>query len=138
MAEYASRTRVPADKTRLQIEELMRKRGADQFFSGADGQRAVLAFRLNGRHIRFVLPLEGLRSEQQRMARWRALWLVTKAKLEAIDIGILTLEEAFLADTILPNRQTVAEVMLPQIEDAYRSGEMPKLLPWYGSAAEPK
>ena len=30
MAEYARRTKVPADRTRLQIEELMRKRGADQ------------------------------------------------------------------------------------------------------------
>ena len=133
MAEYAARTRVPAEKTRLQIEELMRKRGADQFFSGSDGERAVLAFRLKGRHIRFVMPLAGARSQQQTWARWRALWLVIKAKLEAIDIGILTLEEAFLADTILPNKQTVAEVMLPQIEGAYASGQMPKLLPWHGT-----
>lgn len=64
MAEYAARTKVPADKTRIDIETMMRRRGADQFFSGADGERALLAFRLNGRHIRFVLPLAGVRSEQ--------------------------------------------------------------------------
>jgi hypothetical protein len=66
------------------------------------------------------------------MARWRALFLVIKAKLEAIDVGILTIEEAFLADTVLPDRHTVAEVMLPQIEGAYTSGTMPPLLPYFG------
>lgn len=132
MPEYAARTKVPADRTRLQIEEMMRKRGADQFFSGADSERAVLAFRLNGRHIRFVLPLETTKTQQRYWARWRAMFLVIKAKLEAVDIGILTVEEAFLGDTILPDRRTVAETMLPQIEVAYTSGEMPKLLPWHG------
>jgi hypothetical protein len=132
MAEYAARTKVPADRTRLEIEALMKRRGADQFFSGADGERAVLAFRLNGRHIRFSLPLADTRSEQHRRSRWRALLLVIKAKLEAIDIGILTVENAFLADTVLPDRQTVAEYMAPQIEAAYASGQMPKLLPWHG------
>ena len=112
----------------------MRRRGADQFFSGGDNERAMLAFRLHGRHMRFMLPLDGCRTEQQRMARWRALWLVIKAKLEAIDIGITTIEEAFLAETILPDRSTVAETMLPQIESAYSTGTMPPLLPYYGAS----
>ena len=129
---FAKRTKVPADATRLQIEEMMRRRGADQFFSGGDEVRAMLAFRLGGRHIRFMLPLQGCRTRQQVMARWRALWLVVKAKLEAVDIGILTIEEAFIADTVLPDRQTVAEVMLPQVESAYRDGKMPPLLEYHG------
>lgn len=133
VTEYARRTKVPAERTRLQIEEMMRKRGADQFFGGGDNERAMLAFRLRGRHMRFMLPLDGCRTEQQRKARWRALWLVIKAKLEAIDVGITTIEEAFLAETILPDRSTVAETMLPQIESAYRSGTMPPLLPYYGT-----
>lgn len=132
MPEYAARTKVPADKTRLEIEAMMRGRGADQFFSGADADRAVLAFRLNGRHIRFTMPLGDARSEQHRRSRWRALLLVIKAKLEAIDIGILTIEDAFLADTVLPDRRTVAEIMQPQIESAYSTGKMPPLLPYYG------
>jgi hypothetical protein len=133
---YAARTTVPADQTRLQIEDMMRKHGADQFFSGADNDRAILAFRIKGRHMRFVLPLGDARTKQQVMARWRALWLVVKARLEAIDIGISTLEEAFLAETVLPDRTTVAETMLPQIENAYRSGTMPPLLPYYGGTEE--
>jgi hypothetical protein len=132
MAEYAARTRVPAEKTRHDIETLMRRRGADQFFSGQEAGRALLAFRLNGRHLRFVLPLD-VRSEQQMRSRWRALLLVIKAKLEAVDIGITTVEEAFLGETVLPDRRTVTEVMLPQIEQAYESGSMPPLLPFYGN-----
>ncbi len=42
MAEYAARTKVPAERTRIEIEGLMRKRGADQFFSGGDSERAML------------------------------------------------------------------------------------------------
>ncbi len=132
MAEYAARTKIPAERTRLDIEALMKRRGADQFFSGDDGKTAILAFRLRGRHIRFSLPLSGARSAQQVRSRWRALLLVIKAKLEAIDIGILTLEDAFLAETILPDKQTVADYIRPQITAAYKSGEMPKALPYYG------
>jgi hypothetical protein len=131
MAEYAARTKIPAERTRLDIEAMMQKRGADQFFSGNDGKIAMLAFRLHGRHIRFSLPLVGARSAQQVRSRWRGLLLVIKAKLEAIDLGILTLEDAFIGETVLPDRQTVAEYMRPQIAAAYKSGEMPKALPYY-------
>ena len=84
------------------------------------------------RSARFALPLGDARNEQHRKSRWRALYLVIKAKLEAVDIGITTIEEAFLADTVLPDRRTVAEVMQPQIESAYSTGNMPPLLPYHG------
>jgi hypothetical protein len=128
---YAARTKVPANRTRLEIEALMKKRGADQFLSGDDGKRAILAFRLKGRQLRFTLPLATARNEQQIRSRWRALLLVIKAKLEAIDIGILTIEDAFLAETVLPDRSTVAEHMAPQIEAAYATGKMPPRLPYH-------
>jgi len=134
-ANYARRTKVPPERTRIEIEDLMRKRGADQFFSAADARRVWLAFRINGRHIRFTLPLPEHPSAQLVRSRWRALLLVVKAKLEAVDIGITTLEEAFIGETVLPDRQTVAEYMHPQIESAYASGKMPPLLPWYGKEA---
>jgi len=135
MGEYAARTKVPAERTRLEIEHIMQQRGADQFFSGADKDRAMLAFRIRERHMRFTLPLAGSRSPQQVNSRWRALLLVIKARLEAIDLGIMTFEEAFLAETVLPDRSTVAETMLPQIESAYVTGKMPPLLEWGGGNA---
>jgi hypothetical protein len=127
MAEYAARTKIPAERTRLDIEAMMKKRGADQFFSGDDGKTAILAFRLHGRHIRFSLPLT--RTAQQVRSRWRALWLVIKAKLEAIDIGILTLEDAFLSETVLPDRQTVAEYMRPKSRQPTTAGKCQRHCP---------
>ena len=54
-----------------------------------------------------------------------------KAKLEAIHQGISSIEREFLADTIMPDGQTVAEWVEPQLAKAYESGQMPKLLPDY-------
>ena len=61
--------------------------------------------------------------------RWRALVLIVKAKLEAIEAGISTLEREFLADIIMPNNQTVGQWLAPQIEQVYLTGKMPPLLP---------
>ena len=61
--------------------------------------------------------------------RWRALLLVVKAKLEAVDVGITSFDEEFLAFTVLPDGSTAGDWMLPQIESAYDVGEMPKMLP---------
>ena len=65
--------------------------------------------------------------------RWRALLLVIKAKLEAVTAGISTIETEFLANIVLPDNTTAGEWMLPQIDRAYRTDEMPPLLPAAGS-----
>ena len=68
-----------------------------------------------------------------RRQRWRALVLIVKAKLEAIESGIATFEAEFLPYTVLPNKQTVDEWLGPKIEYVYEKGimppEMPGLLP---------
>ncbi|MCF7821873.1 MAG: hypothetical protein K9M17_05480 [Mariprofundaceae bacterium] len=60
---------------------------------------------------------------------WRALNLVVKAKLEAVESGITTFEDEFLAHIMLPDGSTVGHLMRPQLEAAYDSGSMPKGLP---------
>jgi hypothetical protein len=67
--------------------------------------------------------------DQAVRARWRALLLIIKAKLEAIAGGISTLEREFLADVVMPDSQTVGQWLAPQLEAAYQSGRMPPLLP---------
>lgn len=42
-----------------------------------------------------------------------------KAKLEAVDAGILSFEESFMSNIVLPSGKTVAEEIGPQIEAAY-------------------
>ena len=51
-----------------------------------------------------------------------------KAKLEAVEVGIATFDEEFLAHIVLPNGQQVGEWMVPQIEHAYLEGKMPTAL----------
>jgi hypothetical protein len=110
----------------------MKRAGAEAFIFGEDTRRATVGFRLSGRMLKFSVSIPERASDRQVRARWRALWLVVKAKLEAVAIGLITIDEAFLAETVLPDSKTVAEVMLPQIETAYATGKMPPLLPFYG------
>jgi len=56
--------------------------------------------------------------------------LVIKAKLEAVETGITTFQDEFLAHIMLPDGSTVSEFVGPQLEIAYENGEMPRLLPW--------
>ena len=66
------------------------------------------------------------------LAAWRRLLLVTKAKLEYIADGASTTEREFFSDILLPDGQTVHQAMAQQIEESYRTGNMPKLLPGFG------
>jgi hypothetical protein len=68
--------------------------------------------------------------------RWRALALVIKAKLEAVEAGITIFEEEFLAHIVLPDGRTAGEYMVPQIEESYRTKQMPPLLPMLESGNE--
>ena len=149
---YAENTSVPVDRSKAEIERILQRYGADQFISGWDKDRAMIGFRMNGRQIRFIveLPDKNARAfthtpgrnsrrdasrayaawEQACRQRWRALALVIKAKLEAVETGITVFEDEFMAHIVLPDGQTVGEYMRPQIAAAYQNGSMPQLLPY--------
>lgn len=151
---YAEKTSISVARTKTEIEELVQKYGADQFVSGYKNDLAIIGFSMSGRQIKFLLPLPDKQAQefwytpgrgQQRTkdaahaaweqacrARWRALYLIVKAKLEAIEAGISTVEKEFLYNIVLPNGQTAGEWMTPQIAVAYDTGQMPPLLPLLG------
>lgn len=150
MGRYAKNTTVSVSKSKEEIEKVLSKYGADQFISGWDTgtNQAMLGFRFNAKMVRFTLPMPAKedfkydKREYERAAhviekdwekacrqRWRALALVVKAKLEAVEVGIATFEEEFLAHILLPDGQTVGSWAVPQIEAGYAKGKMPKLLP---------
>ena len=52
-----------------------------------------------------------------------------KAKLEAVESGISTVEREFFYDVVLPDGKTIGEWMAPQLETAYQTGTMPPMLP---------
>lgn len=148
MSTYANRTEVPVEKTRAEIERTLTRYGATSFAYGWSGERATIGFVASGRQIRFVIQLpdrndrrfqyhsRGRRTpdaalrewEQACRQRWRALALVIKAKLEAIEAGISEFDHEFLAWVVLPDGSTVGDVIGPQLTAAYESGTMPPLL----------
>jgi hypothetical protein len=73
--------------------------------------------------------------EQATRQRWRALHLVIKAKLEAVESGIVDFDSEFLAHLVLPNGRTVADEVVPMVETAYATNQMPQLLPEYSQPA---
>jgi hypothetical protein len=151
MPRYANETKVGSEVSRAEIERTLIRYGASAFQYGWDGTAATVGFRLKGRVVKFVLTLPDRQSreftrtpernlertteardaayEQAIRQRWRALLLVIKAKLEAVDAGIVSLESEFLAQTMLPTGETIGEWVGPQVDEVYRTGGMPGLLP---------
>lgn len=149
MPTYANQTTVTSEKSRAEIERTLTRYGATSFMYGWTENHAVIAFEMNGRRLKFELPMprrDEFRytpAKRQRRSdsaaekaydqavrqRWRALALVIKAKLEAVESGISVFEEEFLANIVLPNGTTVGQFMVPQIAAVYETGSMPPLLP---------
>ena len=147
--KYAQHTAVSSERSRAEIERLLTKYGAASFASGWQNDHAVIQFHMSARRIKFVLPLparaakefthskRGLRDEatiyrlweQATRQRWRALTLVIKAKMEAVESGISEFEDEFMSNIVMPDGKTVAEHARPLIESAYRSGKVTALLP---------
>ena len=104
---YAEKTTVPVSKSRIEIEELIRKHGAGQFVSGYSGDKVVIGFTAEGRQVRFLMRMPAGRTnketEQLEGQRWRALLLVIKAKFEAIESGVSCFDDEFLAHIVLPD-----------------------------------
>jgi hypothetical protein len=66
--------------------------------------------------------------EQSCRERWRALLPIIRAKLEAVESVITTLESEFMANILLPDGGTIGEWLAPQIDEAYGTGRMPPML----------
>lgn len=146
---YAADTRVPVERSRGELERTLKRYGATRFAYAQEPDIVTVAFELDLRRVRLRIPMPnpaeythtrgGVRRtdnswagavEQAERARWRAVVLVVKAKLESVEAGIETLEEAFLAWLLVPGTgRTVGEDVVPRIEQAYESGETPLLLP---------
>lgn len=53
--KYAENTDVSPERSKMEIETLLKRYGADQFMSGWNGRKAMIMFRANERYIRFEL-----------------------------------------------------------------------------------
>ena len=147
---YAQNTTVSVDKSIAEVKNTLNRYGATGFGFAETAQRAMVQFRIQDRVVRLDLTLPDRAEkrftrtpggrhtrdaagalaawEQACRQRWRALALVVKAKLEAVDAGISTIEKEFFADVLLPGGMTVYEQIAEQIDESYASGKMPALI----------
>lgn len=120
---YAQRTKVSVDKTAGEIERLVKAYGARGFMRGwhehTDGSgRARVEFVAHNRHIRFTIAVPA--NEQSARGKWRVLFLMVKAKLVAVDAKVITFEEAFFSDIVMPESgQTVYEMAREPVRLSY-------------------
>jgi hypothetical protein len=134
-----------------EIQRTLTRYGADGFMFGQQGGKAAVQFQVVNRRVRFVVELPSLEDdeivftpakkyqrstrdqlrelERQCRQRYRALALVIKAKLEAVESGICTFDEEFLPHFVLPNGQTVYESLAPRLDAALEGSTALPLLP---------
>jgi hypothetical protein len=156
-ARYAAGTEVPADRSIAEIRKTLRRYGATSFAFGEDEHGAVVGFAAHGRQVRFVLPMPNpadkeftrtptgkSRTEAAAEAAfeaavrqvYRVFALVIKAKLEAVESGLVAFSDEFLAQLVLPGGMTVGDTVRGKVDEAYETGQVPSLMPSYPRAIE--
>jgi hypothetical protein len=154
---YAADTSVSVEKSEAEIRSILRRYGAEGFAMGEANGQAQVMFQVADRRIvmRLTLPrrdderftharVNGSDTRYRRSSdqailkaweqacrqKWRALALCIKAKLESVESGIETFDQAFLAHVMLPSGETVGEHMArpENLQAALNGRKMPPLL----------
>jgi hypothetical protein len=151
---FAADTSVSMDKSIAEIRTTVRRYGAAEFAHMESDDRAAVTFTMKGRRIQFTLAMPNPKDraftktdtgrdrtpaaaeaawEQACRSRWRALALVIKAKLEAVEVGIVVFEDEFLANTVMPGTGvTFGAAVREQMAITHKKGSHTPLLPYLG------
>lgn len=139
MTTYAEGTTVSESKSKIELDEMLRKWKCSNVAVGGSDHEAIAYFALNGWHVKFRMPMptdaeakkhakrrgsywdptqaqKDAWIEQERRRRWRALVLTIKAKLVSVENAVESFESAFLAHLVLAGGATVADQVLPALE----------------------
>lgn len=133
---FAGATEVPVGRSKGEIEVLLTKHGASGYHAGwqaateEDPGWDAIEFMWKDKLIRFRIPRPSLNDprvkeykgpkvgdwlEQLNKQRWRVLHLVIKAKLEAVESGVVVFEEEFMAQIVTASNRTIGEILLPRL-----------------------
>ena len=131
MATFAKGTNVSVERSRAELDDLLKKHGASSRVIGEDDEahRAVVGFSLKGAKYRLNIPLPAVAAvpyskatpsayerprrgaQQAQRERWRLVILLVKAKLEAVRLGLSTANREFMADLVTDDGRTLEEVL---------------------------
>jgi hypothetical protein len=148
MSQYAKNTSVSIESSQREVQKILRKYGADRFGFMEDHTTAYLMFSFSNLQIQISVNIpsrEGFEKtetgrirknsqidqahEQAVRQRWRALVLTVKAKLEAVETGISTIEKEFMAFVMMPDGKQLGDHLVPRLLQIAETGKMPRLLP---------
>lgn len=128
---YAKGTSVRVEKTQGDLVKVLEKAGAVRHSFGRNGDLALVQFEIKETQVMMSVPLPLLKDsfkipgrwkertgsqaqmhhEQLVRERWRQVLLLVKAKLEAVAIGMTTIEREFLADVRTADGTTVHQML---------------------------
>lgn len=133
---YAAQTTVSVDRSKAEVHRLLRRYGATRIADAWEPTSAAVQFEIKGVVARLSIPIPTeaeikarprarkspaavkKAATQIERQRWRMLALLLKAKLEAVELGLTTMEEEFLASIVLRNGETIGQHVLGAIEGA--------------------
>ena len=125
MSRYAAKTSVPVDRSRAELERTLERYGCEAFGYLNKQGAYTIQFEYAGRVIR--LGVQAGETDQETRQRWRVLLLWVKATLESIEVGLQDFETAFALHTALPNGETLAEKIVPELQRLSEGGKLPLL-----------
>lgn len=155
---YAVGTSVSLVNSLAELERVVRKAGFHSFMQGVADDRIVIAFSsAEGRQVRFIVPVMAIGDDllahmtalsrsygarqprnhdeawqQHRRQLGRALVITVKAKIESIEAGIETFDDAFMSQLALPDGSTVGARVRREMAQIEASGKVPPaMLPDY-------
>ncbi len=147
MGYYAQDTTVTWEKSRDEIEQVLKRYRCTHFAYMTMPNAVMIAFVRDGVPYRIEVPLpkptekvvmvkpngnprpESQRAkaiEQEQRRRWRVLLLLIKARLEWVSLGMSNMAEQFLPDVALPNGETLGKYAAAQVQKAIADGKMPQ------------
>lgn len=149
MGQYANNTSVSPEKTQSDIRETLRRYGAGKFGIMEEDGKAHVMFEYHNLMIQITISLPDKKTfiktdtgrqrkssainesyNQAVRQRWRALLLAIKAKLEAVESNISSIEKEFMAFVVMPDGKSLGDHLIPKLEEISTTGKMPKLLPF--------
>lgn len=152
---YATETGVSVERSQEHIKGVLRRYGADEFGVMEGRGRAMICFVFEGLAIQIEVPLPDPQAEEFQISeagrqrkpeaarkaceqaiksRWRSLLLAIKAKLEAVEVGISTIEQEFMPFIVMGDGRVLGEHLLPKLKEAGKAGKMPRTLMLPGAA----
>ncbi len=133
---YAERTKVTEQSSRAHIEAELARHQCERVAVMTEATGVCFAWTKGTRSYRMGIMLP-VGDAQERRRRLRTLHLYLKARLNAVEDGVVAFEDEFLREVVLIDGRTMGEHAREQFAAIEAAGQMPTrlMLPGAGGGA---